>query len=734
MLFSAGSAYADKRVALIVGNAAYAHINPLKNPGNDAPDLAGALKNLGFEVILRTDAAKNDLDRALAEFSRKSVGADVALFYYAGHGVQYQGTNYLLPTDIDVLDINDVVFQALDTNTVRNAFQQATGVKILILDACRDDPFKRTVVARRALTSPGLARVDATEGMIVVYATSPNTVALDGTDRNSPFAEALIRRVQEPGVEVTAMLRRVAGDVYERTRKEQRPEYTSNVIGDFYLNPFESDRAAWDRLRDSTDPGEFRAFIQKFPNSSHAREAQRYIDLFEQIRVANERRRNEDRAPPDQVAMATDRKLAIAETTTGPVNSSDGLIKPARVDGSNSAQAERLAAQKKLLEQQKLAEFARKDEERRAAEEKQRIAALEQQAIIEQKEAERLKAEVENRRARELCQREGVELKSAAATKQPEQIEAFRQRASCPTIGLAIDREIRDLKREIARACDADQRALKKIKGDNLAALHDALDWMTCEPIRVDAAQRVARLEAEQRNRAEICTKETEDFRKINASGFDAEKRYSDFQQTVSCGNLRPIVQQALANLRKRTKETQSELARVGCYSGPASGKFDEATQKSINLYLAKKGETREPRLTDEFLSSLKSQNLRVCPDTAPVADSPDKSVPVQKAKQEEEAKPAPPSKPKPRYSIREQDEEPVAIPSKRSKRVYSPPPRVGRIAPSPPRARRASPAIVRRAPAPPAPIAMAPRYSAPAYSASQHSGGGAASIHGAGF
>jgi hypothetical protein len=269
--------------------------------------------------------------------------------------------------------------------------------------------------------------------------------------------------------------------------------------------------------------------------------------------------------------------------------------------------------------------------------------------------------------------------------------------------------------------------------------------------VRADAAQRIARLESEQHNRAEVCAKETEDFRKIDGSGLDAEKRYSDFLQNGSCANLRPLVQQALSSLKKRTKETQTELARLGCYSGPATGKLDVATQKAMALYSTKKGEAAEPPLSDDFLSGLKNQNLRVCPDSTPVADSPGKSAPVQKAKQEEEeARPAKASKPKMQRASREADEEPPAKPVKqRVKRAryqeqepVSPPPRrTVRIAPievSPPRMRRAPPAVVRRAPAAPAPVAMAPRYSAPAYSSPAYSaprsGGGGGSIHGAGF
>lgn len=252
---SAHPALADKRVALVLGNAHYARIAPLKNPTNDAPDLAGTLKKLGFDVILRTDARKNDFDRALAEFSRRSSGADVALFYYAGHGVQHQGKNYLLPTDIEAQDVADVKFQSVDMASVLSALDESGGVKILILDACRDNPFGPRVATRSLDGAPtrGLARIDRADGTIVVYATAPDQAAMDGGGRNSPFAEALIGRLREPGLEISTMFRRVAADVYERTSRRQRPEVSSSLLSDFFLNPTATDQTAWERAQSESE-------------------------------------------------------------------------------------------------------------------------------------------------------------------------------------------------------------------------------------------------------------------------------------------------------------------------------------------------------------------------------------------------------------------------------------------------------------------------------------------------
>ena len=229
LTFWVGTALADKRVALIIGNSQYTRISPkLANPANDAHDIAQALEGIGFEVILRTDVGKGDFDRSLAEFARKASGADTALFYYAGHGLQYQRQNFFLPVDIEVQDAADVEFQAVGMDRVLEAINKAEGVKIVILDACRDNPLAKQFTARSLNgggMTRGLARIDRTEGLIIAYATAPDQVAQDGAGRNSPFTESLIRRIKEPGLEIGTMFRRVTSDVFER---DQWPSEAGN--------------------------------------------------------------------------------------------------------------------------------------------------------------------------------------------------------------------------------------------------------------------------------------------------------------------------------------------------------------------------------------------------------------------------------------------------------------------------------------------------------------------------
>jgi hypothetical protein len=244
-LLSANAAWAERRVALIIGNSQYQDSSlDLFNPKNDAQDVAASLRNLGFEVILKIDAGKRDFDLAMAQFARLATSADTALFYFAGHALQHQGQNYLMPTDAQLTDEISLRYQMVSLDDVRVGLGRAGGVKIMILDACRNNPiadrFNRgsTDLTRNVETVRGLARVgiDGTEGEVVAYATRANQVAADGSGRNSPFTAALLNRLGEPGLEIGTMFRRVAADVYDRTKGQQRPELLISLIREYYLN------------------------------------------------------------------------------------------------------------------------------------------------------------------------------------------------------------------------------------------------------------------------------------------------------------------------------------------------------------------------------------------------------------------------------------------------------------------------------------------------------------------
>src|SRR6266849_6825093 len=226
----------------------------LPNPRNDAEDISAVLRVLDFKVVTAVNATKRDMEAKLQEFARLAIDADAALFFYAGHAMQYQGRNFLMPTDAELEDEFSVRFQMVGLEAVSAALERVTGVKIVILDACRNNPLadrlQKTIVgaSRSVATTRGLARVDKTQGMVVAYATAANDVANDGQGRNSPFTAALLKRLREPGLEIELMFRRVASDVDAQTGGRQRPETYISLLSEYYLN--QSDRIVWDRIKD----------------------------------------------------------------------------------------------------------------------------------------------------------------------------------------------------------------------------------------------------------------------------------------------------------------------------------------------------------------------------------------------------------------------------------------------------------------------------------------------------
>jgi len=316
LLGSIGSAQADRRIALVIGNAHYG--NPaltLSNPKNDAEDVADALRAVGFEVLKATDASKRDMDLAMARFARAATDSDAALFFYAGHALQYQGRNYLIPTDAEVEDEVSLRYQLMPIDDVRAALDRATGVKVMILDACRNNPIvesirRRTIGESRALGGQrGLARIDKTQGMVIAYSTAADEVAADGSGRNSPFTRAFLKRLKEPGLEIEQLFRRVAADVNTDTGGRQRPETYVSLLSDYYLN--QTDRTAYDAVKEASDPAVLRDFVSKFPSSSYVPDARYRIQRLElqaqekqlqQIRQEEAARRQEEQRRADQEA------------------------------------------------------------------------------------------------------------------------------------------------------------------------------------------------------------------------------------------------------------------------------------------------------------------------------------------------------------------------------------------------------------------------------------------------
>ena len=232
-------AAADKRVALVIGNSAYQHAPSLTNPGNDAGDMAAKLRGLDFQVVDGIDLGKRDMEKRIRAFADILAGADVGLFYYAGHGLQVDGRNFLAPIDAELRAESDLDFEAVELDLVLKQMVRNAPTSIVFLDACRDNPLAANLakVSRSIDIGRGLARVETPASMMIVYATEPGKVALDGTGRNSPFTAALLRHIDSEGASISDVMIDVRNDVLKETGGAQRPFESASLTGQFYFKP-----------------------------------------------------------------------------------------------------------------------------------------------------------------------------------------------------------------------------------------------------------------------------------------------------------------------------------------------------------------------------------------------------------------------------------------------------------------------------------------------------------------
>jgi hypothetical protein len=224
------------RLALVIGNSAY-QTSPLKNPLNDAEDMAAALRNLGFKVILKKNADRRTMEDTIRFFGKQLRNGGIGLFYFAGHGVQVGSRNYLMPIDARIESESDVRYEAVDAGRVLGKMEDAENqLNIVILDACRNNPYARTF----RTDQKGLARMDAPTGSLIAYATAPGEVAADGLERNGIFTKNLIQHMMTPNLSIEQVLKRVRIDVARKTNGRQIPWESSSLMGDFYFNSSET--------------------------------------------------------------------------------------------------------------------------------------------------------------------------------------------------------------------------------------------------------------------------------------------------------------------------------------------------------------------------------------------------------------------------------------------------------------------------------------------------------------
>jgi hypothetical protein len=319
---------AAERVALLIGNNNYAS-TPLRNAVNDAKDLGEALKELGFHVIVRENASRREMIEAIREFDKALEGSSAALFFYAGHAMQFKDRNYLIPIDAAMGSEEDVTFFSVEVAQIFDRMDRArTRFNFIILDACRDNPF----AASFKLSSAGLAQMSSPSGTLIAYATSPGSVAADGFGRNGIYTKHILQNIRVPDLPVEIMFKRVREGVERETRKLQTPWDSSSLKGDFAFNAsarggqaaaagpaagpsadttLQIEREFWVSVRESNRPEDIRAYLDKYPNGNFSSLARNRLDAL--VRPGGRTVTRDAAAEPATVARATDSPPAAPE-------------------------------------------------------------------------------------------------------------------------------------------------------------------------------------------------------------------------------------------------------------------------------------------------------------------------------------------------------------------------------------------------------------------------------------
>ena len=355
----AGAAAPERRVALVIGNGAYRFAPALENPTIDARGVAAALRRIGFEVIDGYDLGFLEMRAKLAEFAGAIADTKAALVYYAGHGVSVEDENFLLPVDISLKSVTDLDINAINIDLILRQMRREERVNVVILDACRDNPFAKELAAstknRSSVSERGLSRIDVSaKGTLIAFATDPKSVAADGPKgSHSPFTLALLKHIETPGASIDTILNRVRADVWETTNKRQMPWVNTSLIGEFILNPAQpaatltlgapnqaataavtpaatpdrvsQEQRLWDSAEKSNAADDYQAYLDAYPTGTFAQMAKNRIGrarlalapvAVDPAQTAPTTPQRESGAAPEAIAAAAALKAEVSTPVT----------------------------------------------------------------------------------------------------------------------------------------------------------------------------------------------------------------------------------------------------------------------------------------------------------------------------------------------------------------------------------------------------------------------------------
>ncbi len=578
-------ALAGKRVALVVGNSSYQNVAHLANPVNDAAALVDTFKKADFDVVMpRNDLGAVEFRRALREFGDKARDADIAVIYYAGHGLEVDGINYLIPIDAMLERDSDVYDEAIPLDRVLVAVEPAHQLRLIILDACRDNPFAKKMkrmIAQRAV-GQGLAKVEPDRpNTLIAFAARAGSTASDGDSKNSPFASALAQHLATPGLDLRKAFGYVRDDVLKATNNRQEPFIYGSLGGDDMMlvpapkvaapppapadanEPIRRDyelaervgtKEAWDFFL-ATYPKGFYSKLAQLQRDKLAAEDKARATAEEQARLAAEGAKAAEQAKAAAEAKAAEDARLSAEKNK--------LEEEAKVTEAERAKA---AAQAKAAEEAKLAaEKIRKAEEEKAA--RERAAA--------EKVASQAKAAADARLAAEKATQERIakaqaEAEAAAAKAKAAEEARAAQEARAAELQKAL---------EAAKAAEAEQRA---------------------------------KVAAETKSAAEA--KALADGKAQDGKTQDGK---SEGEKSIAVAALsptdKPSDSKPAANDIPRL--LQSELRRVGCLTGSIDGNWNDAAQRSLASFNKSAGTTLDTKVASlDTLDVVRSRRARVCP------------------------------------------------------------------------------------------------------------------------
>jgi Caspase domain len=626
-----GEALAEKRVALVVGNSNYSAVPQLPNPSRDAKAVAKMFREAGFQTIeTYLDVGNLDFKRAIRKFEDTAVEADIAVLYYAGHGIEIGGTNYLIPIDAKLASDRDAPDEAIPLDRLVLSADGAKKLRVIILDACRDNPYagkmrRESRAALRAVSS-GLGKVEpSSTDTLIAYAAKAGSTAEDGERDHSPFTAALLKHLTVPGLDLRLAFGRVKDEVMKATGGRQEPfVYGSLGGGNYSLVPAPADVKGATNAAAADVKADYE-LVEKIGS----RKAWEVFLTTHKTGFYSDLAREQIKKFPEVASLGPSAVSAPPEPSRGP--STRELLDWERVKDSAD-----ITALKSFIK--------RYPDSTLAVNAQGKIDVLEQ-ALREREAAARAareQAERQRKEAEAQKKREDEERRAAAA-------EAAQK----------------------AKVAEAERRAEEARRKADEAAKNKAA--AEAEKLRVESERKAREAEAERKKAEEqaaseaICKTESMRFDAIVAKGSEEAnvEGLKRFAKETTCERLKPQVMAKLdswtANAPALIKSAQTQLARINCYTGAVTGEMNDATRSSLVRYLGvKKRPTSDVKVTEDLVAELSKQAALTCPTICPAGQTAQgatcvaaKPAPTKAAKREE------PRREEPRRETRRREEQP---------------------------------------------------------------------------